>query len=421
VQKVITFFMVDLMLFARHPLKRVGTGSVDMRRDTPQISAPIQLAALLPAVGVALVLFAILHGYGERTPWLFLIGIGLGFSLYHAAFGFTGAYRRAIVSGDISGVTAQLVMLALAMVLFAPVLAAGQVFGHGVTGAVAPVSLSMAFGALLFGAGMQMGGGCASGTLFTVGGGNPRMLLVLVFFCVGCFWASLDFHWWSDLPGVGSVSLADKLGWWQAVGAQLAVLLLVYAVLHLWGGRNRGMLWWHEGFAWQRLLRGPWPLLMGAGALALLNWLTLLVAGHPWSITWGFTLWAAKVAVALGWDPATSPFWSGAFQQAALGRSILADTTSVMNVGIVTGALMAAALAGKLRAGRRIPLLSLMAAVIGGLMLGYGARLAYGCNIGAFFSGVASTSLHGWVWILAAVVGNVIGVRLRSRFGLGDG
>ncbi|TFH50630.1 MAG: YeeE/YedE family protein, partial [Lysobacterales bacterium] len=121
---------------------------------------------------------------------------GLGVSLYHAAFGFTDAYRRAILQRDISGITAQMVMLAAAMLLFAPVLAAGQVFGHGVIGAVAPASLSMAFGALIFGVGMQMGGGCASGTLFTVGGGNLRMLLVLVFFCAGAFWASLDLQWW---------------------------------------------------------------------------------------------------------------------------------------------------------------------------------------------------------------------------------
>jgi hypothetical protein len=66
----------------------------------------------------------------------------------------------------------------------------------------------------------------------------------------------------------------------------------------------------------------------------------------------------------------------------------------------------------------RIPLGSLVAAVIGGLTMGYGARLAYGCNIGAFFSGVASGSLHGWVWIVCAVAGNLIGIRLRPLFRL---
>ena len=365
-------------------------------------------------------LFVYLFTFGTRTPWLFVIGIGLGISLYHAAFGFTGAYRRAILQRDISGVTAQIVMLAAAMLLFAPVLAAGQIFGHGVTGAVAPVSISMAFGALIFGVGMQMGGGCASGTLFTVGGGNLRMLLVLVFFCIGTFWASLDMQWWTSLPGLGPVSLAQEVGMWQAVALQMAALALIYGFLRLLGGRNRRGLWWPHGFDWGLLLRGPWPLLLGAGALALLNWLTLLVAGHPWSITWGFTLWAAKAALLLGWDPATSPFWTGGFQQAALARPLLADTTSVMNIGIVVGALSAAAMAGKLEFRARMPILSVAAAIAGGLLLGYGARLAYGCNIGAFFSGVASTSLHGWVWIVAAVLGNVIGVRLRPLFRLAE-
>jgi uncharacterized protein len=51
-------------------------------------------------------------------------------------------------------------------------------------------------------------------------------------------------------------------------------------------------------------------------------------------------------------------------------------------------------------------------------LLGYGARLAFGCNIGAFFSGIASGSLHGWVWLAAAFLGSMAGVRLRPFFGL---
>lgn len=53
--------------------------------------------------------------------------------------------------------------------------------------------------------------------------------------------------------------------------------------------------------------------------------------------------------------------------------------------------------------------------------MGYGARIAYGCNIGAFYSGVASTSLHGWLWIIAALPGCWVGIRLRPRFGPDDG
>ena len=65
-----------------------------------------------------------------------------------------------------------------------------------------------------------------------------------------------------------------------------------------------------------------------------------------------------------------------------------------------------------------MPLRSAVAAIVGGLLLGYGARLAYGCNIGAYFSGIASGSLHGWVWLVAAFAGNVLGTRVRPLFGL---
>ena len=56
--------------------------------------------------------------------------------------------------------------------------------------------------------------------------------------------------------------------------------------------------------------------------------------------------------------------------------------------------------------------------MIGGVLLGYGARVAYGCNIGAYFSGIASGSLHGWLWLPSAFAGNVLGTYLRPTFGL---
>ena len=353
-----------------------------------------------------------------RLGALFVVGGLLGVSLYHAAFGFTAAYRDAIVRREISGVTAQLVMLGAAMVLFAPVLAQGQAFGHGVVGAVAPVGVQVAVGSFLFGLGMQLAGGCGSGTLYTVGGGSTRMVATLIAFCAGAFVGSLDMGRWAAAPSLGSITIAQSLGWERAVALQLGVLALVWLGLRRWArGAVRRPLW-GEGLNWRRLLRGPWPLLLSAGGLALLNWATLVLAGHPWTITWAFTLWGAKAAAALGWDPATSPFWSGGFQQAALGRSIFRDITSIMDIGIVVGALGAAGLAGRFAPTLKLPPRSLLAAIIGGLVMGYGARLAFGCNIGAFFSGVASTSLHGWLWILCALPGTWLGVRLRPLFGL---
>src|SRR3970040_1093321 len=55
---------------------------------------------------------------------------------------------------------------------------------------------------------------------------------------------------------------------------------------------------------------------------------------------------------------------------------------------------------------------------VGGLLLGYGARIAFGCNIGAYVSGIASTSLHGWLWGVGALIGTPVGVYLRARLAL---
>jgi hypothetical protein len=38
-------------------------------------------------------------------------------------------------------------------------------------------------------------------------------------------------------------------------------------------------------------------------------------------------------------------------------------------------------------------------AALGGLLMGIGARLSSGCNVGAFIGGAASGSLHGLVWL----------------------
>jgi hypothetical protein len=47
-------------------------------------------------------------------------------------------------------------------------------------------------------------------------------------------------------------------------------------------------------------------------------------------------------------------------------------------------------------------------ALIDGLMMGYGARLAFGCNIiGVYFS------VHGWIWFVFAFLDSLIGVKLR--------
>lgn len=365
---------------------------------------------------------------GWKQSVLFLIGGLFGISLYHASFGFASAYRRLVVHRDVTGVLAQLLMLAIATLLFAPFLLAGSAFGQELRGAVAPVAVQGVIGAFLFGIGMQLGSGCACGTLYTIGGGSSMMLLTLLTFGVGSFWASLTGSFWAGLPSAEPISLLESWGW-LGVGLQIAVLGAIALFLRQWGkptvptakqaAQNPGGSS-SRTVTLRNLLYGPWSLVVGAIALAFLNGLTLLLAGRPWGVTWGFTLWTAKIAQTLGWNPATSEFWSQGMGAEALSQSVFADITSVMNIGIVLGAALAAALAGSLTVKKPASKWAIAAALIGGLMMGYGARLAFGCNVGAYFSGIASTSLHGWLWIAFALLGTGLGIRLRSFFQLSN-
>ncbi len=372
-----------------------------------------QAAVLVAAAALASVLLVITAGGGWRMATLLVLGILLGLTLYLTAFGFSSAYRNLLARGETAPVRAQLLMLATATLLFAPVLSSGSVFGREVVGALAPVGLQVAMGAFIFGVGMQLAGGCGSGTLYTAGGGSLRMLIVLAAFIAGSFWASLHMGWWQRLPAWGELALGDWVGWPAAVALQLAIFAVLWKLLAKVRRRDSSAAPASaDALAQARL----W--LVGAVLLAVLNFLVLIVAGHPWSITWAFALWGAKAAMALGWDPATAPFWDSGFQRQALQGSVIQDATSVTDVGIMLGALAAAGLTGRFALRLNMPLRSLAAAVIGGVTMGYGARIAYGCNIGAFFSGVASTSLHGWLWIAAALAGCWVGIRLRPRFGM---
>lgn len=385
---------------------------------------PRRLGAPLVALGLLMAGAWFLDvNAGFKQVLLLLLGAALGLTLYHAAFGFTSAWRVFINERRGAGLRAQMVMLALAVLLFFPALAAGSLFGNPVTGLVAPAGVSVVFGAFIFGIGMQLGGGCASGTLFTVGGGNARMLVTLLFFIIGSVTATHHADWWFALPSLPATSIVQAWGLVPALLVSLGVFgLIAWVTVHLEKRRHGGLEQpeQHGRAGLQRFVRGPWPLVWGAVALAVLNYATLALAGRPWGITSAFALWGAKVLDSLGVQVSSWVFWQAPANAKALASPVWQDVTTVMDLGIVLGALLAAGLAGRFAPSLKIPLPSLIAAVIGGLLLGYGSRLAYGCNIGAYFSGIASGSLHGWLWLIAAYMGNVVGVRLRPAFFAGE-
>jgi len=349
-----------------------------------------------------------------RQAALFLVGTGAGVVLYRAAFGFTASWGEFIETRRGAGIRAQMLMLALTCAVFFPALSSGRLFAQTVHGSVSPLGLSVLAGAFLFGIGMQLGGGCASGTLYSVGGGSARMLVTLLAFIGGSVLGSAHMPWWSKTPALAPASLVTMFGAPGGLAISLAAMGTIVLATVVVERRRHGRLVAADG-------RALWPLAAGAVGLAAVNILTLALSGRPWGVTSAFALWGAKFLTAVGVRVAEWPYWTAPAQASALRASVLTDITSVMDFGIVIGAFLAAARAGRLAPRWGVSGRSLAAAVIGGTLLGYGARIAYGCNIGAYFSGIASGSLHGWLWLLAGFAGNVVGTRLRPLFGFSRG
>lgn len=157
----------------------------------------------------------------------------------------------------------------------------------------------------------------------------------------------------------------------------------------------------------------PWTYVTGAVLLAVVATALLEAAGSPWGVTTALTYWGAWGWSLLGGDPHGWAYFkdvSKAFN--APGAHILNDAGSVIDIGLIFGALTATLLASQFKIKAIKSSRQALAAILGGLLMGFGARLSFGCNIGALFSGIPSMSLHGWVFMIFIFLGAMIGSKL---------
>ncbi|WP_199880782.1 YeeE/YedE family protein [Bacillus massiliglaciei] len=397
------------------PFQHATTVITDLSPTQKKLVAIGSIAAIILLISIVNV-----------TNWtqgiLFIIGLMLGATLLYARFGFTSAFRRLLSVGNVQGLQAHMLMLAIASTLFAIILSTGFSFtGTAPTGYVSPVGISVLFGAFIFGIGMQLGNGCASGTLYSLGGGSSSMILSLTAFIAGSTLGAYHFNFWmEDTPSLPAISLAEStgLGYLGAWFVQIVAFAVIYWITILIAKKKNPPMMKPLATTkgWKKVIRGSWPLFTAAIVLAVLNALTLTVRGTPWGITSAFALWGGKGLDALGVNVSSWGYFSGANGE-ALTNTVLADSTSVMNFGIILGAFIAASFQGTFKP-RKIKAGVAGAAILGGLLMGYGARLAFGCNIGAYFGGISSFSLHGWVWMVMAMLGTYAALFIRPLFGL---
>jgi uncharacterized membrane protein YedE/YeeE len=366
-----------------------------VRLNLPSLNTII--CALTVVLLVSLAIAVWLQPGGQwRFAALALVGAGIGAALLRTSFGFAGAFRALVQHGDAAGFQAHAAMLALASLLMLPILAQGSLFGQVMHGEATPIGLGFAVGAILFGAGMQVGGGCASGTLFALGGGNGKLIGTLAGFVIGSALGAWSMGFWWSLPAIPGATLQGLLGFGPAIAVQMAVL----AVIWLLAGRA-------SKTPVSRIL------LIGGLTLAVLNAATLLLAGKPWGETSAFALWGSKLFTTAGLDAHAWAYWLRPGFNTQLDKPLSFDITSIMDAAMLTAAL-SGAFKPRWGGGAR----PWTGALIGGIAMGFGARLANGCNIGAYFSAISVGNLSGWAWVLLALAGSWIGIKLRPLFDL---
>jgi len=412
----------------------VTTRAARVHADALGTGAPSRdvLRALAAWTVAALVL---LMAYRVDTQfarfWAF--GLAFGFVLQRGRFCFASAFRDLFLLGQGRNMKGVLVGLVIASIGFAIVMARQVPIADlgflPPTANVLPAGVHTALGGALFGVGMVLAGGCVSGSLYRMGEGYVASWVAFAGLMGGLLVSSYTWNWWweASMSTAPQVWLPRSLG---HSGALIVTLLALGAVFigvlwieHRAGGvvpapRTADEVSDSVAADLRALGRGVfvrgWPIVIAGAVLGGLNVL-LFTAQEPWGFTGEVARWSAELAGLVGAAPPP-----------LLGASDLPGCVIVVSDGIVNHmtflvvGMWVGSFAGALGAGEfklRLPAQPVRYAqsLSGGVLMGYGAGIAMGCTIGAFFSSVPSLAINGWLFAVFLAVGAWIGTLIIRR------
>jgi len=165
------------------------------------------------------------------------------------------------------------------------------------------------------------------------------------------------------------------------------------------------MTW--QAFQQQYLVRfwSPVPAVIAAGVLSAYYF---GLTGTFWAVTGEFTRWGGHALQFAGVDLSN---W-GYFKVIGLEGTPLSRIDGVMVIGMFVGCFSAALWANNVKLRLPTHRIRVFQALAGGIIAGFGARLAMGCNLAAFFTGIPQFSLHAWFFAIATAMGSLAGAKV---------
>lgn len=202
--------------------------------------------AIILTTAVFIIYLAFIKYNSFSSYWL--IGILIGVTMQRSRFCFSASFRDPIMVGSTSLLKAIILALIISTIGFFviqwraiggdPNYLLSQIPGH-----LNPVGIHTAIGAILFGTGMVIAGGCASGVLMRIGEGYLMQLVVLVGFIIGTIFGARHFVFWDKLiiSKSPTIYLPNHMGFFPALALQLLLLVVLYFVADWYDKRNNIM------------------------------------------------------------------------------------------------------------------------------------------------------------------------------------
>ena len=376
--------------------------------------------ALLLLIGllVAAYLLHITPGRGAAASFSLLTGVALGLLFERGRFCFYCILRDYIQGGNSGPLYAILAALAVGGIGYSIVFGAflpNAWSGRLPPGAhIGPVSWPLALAGLLFGLGMALSGACLSGHLYRLGQGYTRAPFALLGSLIGF---GIGFYTWNTLY-VTAIVRAPIL-WlpaWLGYGGALVLHLGVLGLLALLLLRQLPAIPAQPAQVitvarvGELLFRERWhPALTGAlvglvGVFAYLRVEPLGVTAQLGSLTRTVLATTKQLPERL----------NGLDTLAGCATQVVQTVTEN---GLLISGLILAALAAALVGNRfqRTPLTfrGSTTALLGGVLMGWGAMTALGCTVGTLLSGISAFALSGWLFAIMVYSGVWLGIKLR--------
>ena len=359
---------------------------------------------------------------GRDASFALLAGAAFGVALQRSRFCFASAFRDLFVAKERRVALGLLAALAVGSVGSAVVFGAQLPDPGG--GYVPPnafisrASWHTLLGGASFGLGMVLAGGCISGQLWRLGEGAAASLVALLGVLAGQLLGLLAWNslWIAVVADAPVVWLPKGLGYGGALALQLAVFAALAALLLKMRPAATAAPAVPEpatpAVVLRRIFREPWPAVVGGAAIGVLGTFALF-RGAPLGVTAELARLARAAGDALHLLPARLEgldLIGGCRPREGGGLS----ERGIFVLALVAGALVASLAAGEFRWRVARPR-ALVLALLGGVLLGFGAFVASGCTVGALLSGVTAFSLHGWLFGGGLAVGAFAGVFALRR------